>query len=68
VLEAEGAAAYFAAWQSSIAVRFSRRDSASVPSHWLRFAGRGSTRSGDAQHATDPVNALVNLANGLLLI
>jgi CRISPR-associated protein Cas1 len=68
VLEAEGAAAYFAAWQSSIAVRFSRRDSALVPSHWPGFAGRGSPRTGDAQHATDPVNALVNLANALLLI
>jgi CRISPR-associated endonuclease Cas1 len=67
-LEAEGAAAYFAAWQSGTTIRFSRRDSDIVPSHWLRFAGRSSTVSGDAQHASDPLNSLLNLAYALLLI
>jgi CRISPR-associated endonuclease Cas1 len=61
--EAKAADRYWASWHV-IQLRFANRDQARVPPHWRGFGGRRSDLSANAwtnRHATDPINALLNL-------
>jgi CRISPR-associated protein Cas1 len=64
-LEASAAACYFDAWYSHPAttLRFTTRDSARVPAHWLVYEGRRSvlTNGASARSADRPLNSLLNL-------
>lgn len=65
-LEAVAANVYWQAWES-VALEFIKRDDAKVPSHWRGFEGRRSAvNRGTARHATDPLNALLNLSYRLV--
>jgi CRISPR-associated protein Cas1 len=68
-LEAAAANVYWSAWESSVELRFIRRDEARgrIPESWHRFCGRRSAvNPGTARNATDPANALLNLSYHLV--
>lgn len=64
-VEAQAAGAYWSMW-SDIPVRFARRESKRVPAHWLTFGGRASALTGHSRSATNPANAVLNYAYGIL--
>lgn len=63
LVEARAADDYFAQWRG-FPVTFARSATGCVeaPSHWRRWAGRSSLKSGTNREATDPLNALLNFA------
>jgi CRISPR-associated endonuclease Cas1 len=65
VCEANGASAYWTAWQA-ISVRFPQSDLARVPEHWRTFGTRRSPISGTSRRAPNPVNAILNYLYTLL--
>ena len=65
IRQAEAAAAnvYFAAWERSVSVNFTRKDLPRLPEHWAAFNGRrSSVHPGSPRSATDPAGALLNYA------
>jgi CRISPR-associated endonuclease Cas1 len=61
--EAGAAAAYWRAWSGNVVVPFTPSQVGTVPAHWTTFVARNSpidTASGNARHAADPINALLN--------
>ncbi len=61
--EAAGANVYWAAWERSVEVVFTRRDVSRVPAHWRSFNGRrSSVNPGSPRSATDPCGAALNYA------
>jgi CRISPR-associated protein Cas1 len=65
LLEAQGASAYWSAWQS-VAINFPRKDLSRVPEHWRVFGARRSPISGSPRHAANPANAILNYLYALL--
>ncbi len=65
--EARTARAYFAAW-AGFPLRWGKADAKRVPPHWLTLRERSSPLSpgGNARHAIDPANAMLNYAYALL--
>ena len=63
--EARGAAAYWSAVEG-LPLRWPKAMAKTVPEHWLTIQTRASGRTGDPQHARDPVNAILNLCYSLL--
>jgi CRISPR-associated endonuclease Cas1 len=64
--ESEAARAYWRAWEN-LPVRFSQRDSARIPEHWLSFGNRSSLISKPSpRRATNPANALLNYVYAIL--
>ncbi|WP_445185547.1 CRISPR-associated endonuclease Cas1 [Pseudonocardia sp. Cha107L01] len=63
--EGPAAALYWKAWIGRVIVPFIPREASDVPAHWTTFVVRSSpidTASGNARHAADPINALLNYA------
>jgi CRISPR-associated endonuclease Cas1 len=58
--EAHASAWYFGIWTGRVSIPWNRRDIDRVPVNWCNFPGRRSLISGKKQHATDPVNSLLN--------
>jgi CRISPR-associated endonuclease Cas1 len=58
-LEAQGAAAYWAAWRD-VKVTFPSKDLTRVPEHWRNFGTRKSLLTGSPRLATNPANAILN--------
>lgn len=65
LLEAKTAAIYWNAW-AKVAVRFTPRDLARVPAHWVRGTSRASILTGAPRAASNPVNALLNYVYSLV--
>jgi hypothetical protein len=65
LLEAQGASAYWATWQSVI-INYPRKDLPRVPQHWRVFSGRRSPISGSPRLAANPANAMLNYLYALL--
>jgi CRISPR-associated endonuclease Cas1 len=65
LVEAQAAAAYWAAWRG-VQVRFATRDADRIPEHWMRFRQRASPLTGSPRVAIDPTNAIANLLYALL--
>ncbi len=65
LVEAQAAAAYWAAWHG-VQIRFAARDADRIPDHWTRFRQRASPLTGSPRVAIDPVNAVANLLYALL--
>jgi CRISPR-associated endonuclease Cas1 len=65
LVEAQAAAAYWAAWRG-VRGAFIARDAGRVPEHWLRFSRRISPLTGSPRGAVDPANALLNYMYALL--
>jgi CRISPR-associated endonuclease Cas1 len=65
LVEAQAAAAYWAAWRG-VQVRFATRDADRIPDHWRQFRQRASALTGSPRVAIDPVNAIANLVYALL--
>ena len=65
--EARVASVYFAAWDGW-PLRWSKSEVRKVPPHWLTARQRSSPLSpgGNARHAVDPLNAILNYAYGVL--
>ncbi|MGH2842708.1 MAG: CRISPR-associated endonuclease Cas1, partial [Solirubrobacteraceae bacterium] len=63
--EAQAATAYWHAW-SALPVRFSARETAKLPGHWLTFNQRASLITGAPRIATNPANAILNYLYALL--
>ncbi len=61
-LEALAATAYFAAWSPRVALQWATKDRPRIPAHWERFDARRSPlrRGFGANHAADPINAMLN--------
>jgi CRISPR-associated endonuclease Cas1 len=59
VIEATGAAQYFAAWRG-VWIRFRERDLAHIPARWLRADSRASVLTGAPRAATSPIKAMRN--------
>lgn len=64
-IERQAAAAYWGAW-GGLEPAFARKDLRRVPERWRMFQSRGSLVANGPRTATDPTNALLNLAFGLL--
>lgn len=64
-IEAKAANEYWSAWER-IPVRFSGRDSETIPDRWNFFGSRGSPLSRNAQHAPNPANAMLNYLYAIL--
>jgi CRISPR-associated endonuclease Cas1 len=61
--EGQAAAVYWNAWTGNVIVPFIPREVSRVPAHWTTFVTRKSpidTASGNARHAADPINAMLN--------
>jgi CRISPR-associated endonuclease Cas1 len=65
LLEANAAAAYFAAWRD-IPVLWPRADARRVPDHWHSVGSRRSPLSGGPRLAVTPVHAILNYCFALL--
>jgi CRISPR-associated endonuclease Cas1 len=65
LLEAQGASAYWSAWQS-VTINFPRKDVSRVPEHWRVFGARRSPISGSSRLAANPANAMLNYLYALL--
>jgi CRISPR-associated endonuclease Cas1 len=65
LLESQGAAAYWAAWQD-LPVVFPKSDLPRVPEHWRRFGSRTSALSGSPGLAVNPANAILNYLYAVL--
>lgn len=65
LLEAQGALAYWAAWQK-VAIDFPQKDLPRVPAHWRTFGARRSPITGSPRHAANPANAMLNYLYALL--
>jgi CRISPR-associated endonuclease Cas1 len=65
LLEAQGASAYWSAWQS-VGINFPRKDLPRVPEHWSVFGARRSPISGSSRLAANPANAMLNYLYALL--
>jgi CRISPR-associated endonuclease Cas1 len=65
LVEAQAAAAYWAAWRG-VQIRFAPRDVDRIPDNWTRFKQRASTLTGSPRVAIDPANAIANLLYALL--
>jgi CRISPR-associated endonuclease Cas1 len=65
LVEAQAAAAYWAAWRG-VQIRFAPRDADRIPNHWTRFRQRASPLTGSPRVAIDPANAIANLLYALL--
>ena len=65
LLEANAAAAYFAAWRD-VPILWPRADARRVPDHWLRVGSRRSPLSGGPRLAITPVHAILNYCFALL--
>lgn len=66
--EGRAARAYFAAW-TGLPLRWATKaDAKRVPPHWLSVRERNSplASQGNARHAVDPANAILNYAYGVL--
>jgi CRISPR-associated endonuclease Cas1 len=62
--EALAAKIYWSQWVD-LPIRWVRKDEDRVAAHWKRFTSRMSSITHGARLATDPVNACMNLLNGL---
>jgi CRISPR-associated protein Cas1 len=65
LLESQGAAAYWAAWQA-LPVIFPNADLPRVPEHWRTFGSRTSILSGSPRLAVNPPNAILNYLYSVL--
>jgi len=65
LLEAQGAAAYWSAWQK-VPITFAQKDAPRVPDHWRIFNGRGSPLTGSPRLAVNPANAMLNYLYAVL--
>ncbi len=65
LLEANAAAAYFAAWRD-IPILWPRADARRVPDHWRSVGSRRSPLSGGPRLAVTPVHAILNYCFALL--
>jgi CRISPR-associated endonuclease Cas1 len=65
LLEANAAAAYFAAWRD-IPILWPRSDSRRIPDHWRSVGSRRSPLSGGPRLAVTPVHAILNYCFALL--
>jgi CRISPR-associated endonuclease Cas1 len=65
LLEANAAAAYFAAWRN-ITILWPRADSRRIPDHWRSVGSRRSPLSGGPRLAITPVHAILNYCFALL--
>jgi CRISPR-associated endonuclease Cas1 len=65
LLEANAAAAYFAAWRD-ISILWPRSDSRRIPDHWRSVGSRRSPLSGGPRLAVTPVHAILNYCFALL--
>jgi CRISPR-associated endonuclease Cas1 len=65
LLEANAAAAYFAAWRD-IPVLWPRADARRVPDHWRSVGSRRSPLTGGPRLAVTPVHAILNYCFALL--
>ncbi|MGO8873431.1 MAG: CRISPR-associated endonuclease Cas1 [Acidimicrobiales bacterium] len=65
-LEASAANLYWSSW-GRVEATFVKADATRVPANWLRMEGRRSAiHPGSARHATDPINACLNISFRLL--
>jgi len=65
ILEARGAASYFAAWRNT-PVLWPKADLKRTPSHWHTVGSRQSPLSGSPRLAVTPVHAILNYCFALL--
>lgn len=64
-VESRAAAMYWDAW-NGIPMRFGARDRSKVPAHWLAFDARRSFLTTSPRKASNPTNAILNYAYGVL--
>lgn len=65
ICEANGAAAYWTAWQN-VTVQYPKTDLPRVPDHWRTFGTRRSPISDTSRRAPNPINAILNYLYTLL--
>jgi CRISPR-associated endonuclease Cas1 len=65
LLEAQGAAAYWAAWRT-LSINFPKNDLRRIPQHWCTFSARVSALTGSPRLACNPANAILNYLYSLL--
>ena len=66
-IEASAAADYWRGFER-VPISLIPHKGREVPAHWQRFDGRGSRLTGRPQHASDPLNACLNLCYRLLAL